>query len=148
MKTSETGTLKLSNSIEVKASQFAEFEKTYVTEEGTYKVTYSYENGKVKAVSRYVDETAPTLVVEGGSESEGTYVVAFDETPIIADLVAKLSGNDNKDGKIYLNESALTLNGNALRLNEEVKPGATYVVTVKDSSGNIGTFNLVVTIRQ
>ena len=148
VKTSETGALKLSNLIEVKASQFAEFEKTYTTEEGTYKVTYSYENGKVKAVSRYVDETAPTLVVEGGSENDGTYVVAFDETPIIAELISKLSGNDNKDGKIYLNESALTLNGNAVRLNEEVTPGETYVVTIKDSSGNIATFNLVVAIRQ
>ena len=87
-------------------------------------------------------------MVEGGSENDGTYVVAFDETPIIAKLLSKLSGNDNKDGKIYLNESALTLNGNAVRLNEEVILGETYVVTIKDSSGNIATFNLVVAIRQ
>ena len=84
--------------------------------------------------SAYNDVGMPEI--QGYEIVDNTVEIEFSEGAIIADFITDVLVVDEVDGRIYLNVKDFTLDGQPVKIDDTIDFTKTYLLTVKDSSGN------------
>ncbi len=133
-KPTENGFIRLSNVVELNVNNFTKVEKQATIDAKVYNISYECSNGKFNLKSTYNDVGMPEI--QGYEVVGDTVEIEFSEGAIIANFITDILVVDEVDGRIYLNVSNITLDGQAVKIDDEIDFTKTYLLTIKDSSGN------------
>lgn len=133
-KPTEDGFIRLSNVIELSVNNFSKVSTQSTIDGKVYNVSYECVNGKFSMQSAYNDVGMPEI--QGYEIVDNTVEIEFSEGAIIADFITDVLVVDEVDGRIYLNVKDFTLDGQPVKIDDTIDFTKTYLLTVKDSSGN------------
>lgn len=134
-KPTEDGFIRLSNVVELDVNNFTKVETQKTINAKLYNISYETINGKFNMTSVYNDVGAPTIVdkkIIGNAIS-----VDLEEGALIADFIKNILVQDDVDGRIYLNVSNFSLNGNTVKIDDKIDFTKSYRLVVTDSSNNV-----------
>lgn len=147
----EGGFARLSEVIVPTVSSFTAFSKRIDTADGYYTYAYSVINGALRLSVTFTDTAVPAISLTGSSVEGENLVMALSAGATVSDLIANAIATDNRDGSIILtSQNVLLMNtsdGSPLGATDALINGATYKITVKDSSGNEAFVNVKIKLN-
>lgn len=144
-KPTEDGFIRLSNVIELNVNNFSKVNTQSTIDGKSYNISYECVNGKFNLQSSYNDVGMPEI--QNCQIVGDTVEIDVKEGAIIADFITDIIVVDEVDGRIYLNVKDFTLDGQSVKINDAIDFTKTYLLTIKDSSGNTLQVNVKPNIR-
>ena len=144
-KPTENGFIRLSNVVELSVNNFAKVETQATIDAKVYNISYETLGGKFSMKSVYNDVGIPEI--QGYQVVGDTVEIEFDYDAIVANLITDILVIDDVDGRIYLNLFNFSLDGQNVKIDDQIDFSKTYLLTVIDSSGNTLQVNVKPILR-